>query len=146
MTFIPQPVTIKNAEFFVEGEKRLGQYTIFILQHSSGGWMPAVMAMDGLVTNYRLMLRPTRKKYTPATLPGHYIKHVELTTRGSYHCVMLVLITGHELYLMPGTGKLDDLYDDLCTMKVPRPKFAFDDTVARRDIERLINFFRDAVP
>ena len=129
----------------MEDEKRLGQYTIFILQHGSSGWLPAVMAMDGLVTNYRLMLRPTRKKYQPATLPGHYIKHVELTRRGGYHCVQLVLITGHELYLMPGTGKMEDLYDDLSVMKVPRPKFAFDDSVARRDIERLINFFRDPV-
>jgi len=135
-------MVIYEADFFVDGEKRLGQYTVFIVERSGDNWLPAVMALDALVTNFRLMLRPTRKKYAPAILPGHYIRGVEMTVRGRIHCVMLQLITGHELFLTPSTGKIEHFHEDLCAMKVPRRRFHADDSVARADIERLINYFR----
>lgn len=133
---------IKDVDFLVEGEKAIGEYSVFILQRvGEDSWQPAVMALDALVTNFRLLLRPMKKKYAPATLPSHYIRYISLIEKGRNHCVALTLITGHEFYLVNGTGKLNELYEDLNIMKVPRPKFHFDDTVARNDIERLISFF-----
>lgn len=133
---------IEENEIFVAGERRLGRYTVVLLnQTSSGRWIPSVMQLDSIVTNYRLLLRPFRKKYLPASLPAEYIKSTEMTTQGKYHCIKIVLITNHILYIMLGTGKLDDLRDDLNTMKSPAPKFHFDEKVARKDIERLITFF-----
>lgn len=135
-------MAIQEAEFFVDGEKRLGQYTLFIVERSGDNWLAAVMALDAIVTNFRLVLRPTRKKYAPAMLPGHYIRHVEMTRRGRMHCVALQLITGHTLLLTPATGHIENFYDDLCAMKAPRPRFHADDSIARADIERLIHYFR----
>jgi hypothetical protein len=133
---------IEEKEIFVDGERALGRYTVVLLnQTENGHWMPAIMQLDGMVTNYRLLLRPFRKKYLPASLPAHYIKSATLTTQEKYHCIEVRLITDHMLYLMLSTGKLDDLYDDLSAMKSPPPKFQFDDTVAKHDIERLITFF-----
>lgn len=103
--------------------------------------MPAVMQLDALISNYRLMLRPFRKKYLPATLPASYVQDVSLTQRGNHHCVGLELVTGDFLFLLSATGQLEDLYDDLKAMKVPPPRFKWDDKVAREDIERLITFF-----
>lgn len=138
---------IKEEDVFVDGEKRLGRYTVVILKDTRHGWRPAMMHLDCMVTNYRIMLRPFRKKYAPASLPARYVSVIELTKRGRYNCVRLQLITGHELYLMLGTGHLEDLEEDLQTMKIRRPRFQFDDRVARRDIERLITFFgREILP
>lgn len=137
-------MTIREEAYFVEGEKRLGQYMAFlVVPDAAGDWNPAVMSLDAMVTNFRLLLRPSRKKYTPATLPNHYVRHVEMAVKGRHHCVAINLITGHELYITLGTGKVDDIYSDLRAMTAPRPKFAFDENVARRDIERLVSFFRD---
>jgi hypothetical protein len=70
-----------------------------------------------------------------------------MAVRGHHHCVELHLITNHFLCAMLSTGKLADLYDDLRAMKQPPPRFAFDDKVARKDIERLITFFgREPLP
>jgi len=135
-------MAILEADFFVDGEKKLGQYTVFIVERNGDSWTAAVMALDAVVTNFRLMLRPSRKKYSPAMLPGHYIRHIEMTTRGRIHCISLQLITEHNLFLTPATGKIEYLYEDLCVMKVPRPRFHSDDSIARADIERLVNYFR----
>ena len=98
----------------VEGERRLGRYTVVLLQQMNNGvWQPAIMQLDASVTNYRLLLRPFRKKYTPACLPSHYIKNIELTTKGKYHSVEIRLITNHFICMMLSTGKLDDLFHDL---------------------------------
>lgn len=127
---------------WLDDERTLGRYTVVILhQTNKGHWSPSVMQLDTTVTNFRLVLRPFRKKYHPATIPSRYIKHVELTQAGRYNCVVLKLITGNLLYLMLSTGKLDDLRDDLNAMTTPPPRFQFDETVAKRDIERLITFF-----
>ncbi|MEO1289108.1 MAG: hypothetical protein AAFV93_15195 [Chloroflexota bacterium] len=133
---------INEKEIFVEDERLLGRYTVVLLnKHNSGNWMPAVMQLDAVVTNYRLLLRPFRKKYRPASLPARYIRTADLVTRGKYHCIALTLSTDHQLHVMLSTGKLDDLHDDLSAMKSPPPKFQFDDSVAKNDIERLITFF-----
>ena len=139
---------IDDKAMLVEGERRLGRYTVVLLQQSNNGkWQPSIMQLDAVVTNYRLLLRPFRKKYTPACLPSHYIKKVELTVKGNHHCVEVRLITNHFLCVMLSTGKLDDLYHDLSAMKQPPPRYAFDDKVARKDIERLITFFgREPMP
>jgi hypothetical protein len=132
----------------IEGERRLGRYTVVLLQQTNNDkWQPSVMQLDATVTNYRLLLRPFRKKYAPACLPSHYIKSVEMTVKGHHHCVELHLITNHYICAMLSTGKLDDLYHDLSAMKQPPPRFAFDDKIARKDIERLITFFgREPLP
>lgn len=133
---------IEVNDLFVEGENLIGRYTIVLLNQSrSGDWLPAIMQLDAIVTNYRLLLRPFRKKYAPASLPATYIAHSELTTQGKYHCVKLMLSTKDVLYMMLSTGKLDNLRDDLHAMKSPPTKFQFDDKVAKKDIERLITFF-----
>lgn len=130
----------------VAGERRLGQYTVELLrQNADGEWSPAMMILDALVTNYRLMLRPHRRKLAPATLPAQYIKDVHLVLRGKYHSLELSLSTGHLLALILSTGHLDHLYDDLRAMKVPQPRFQFDDTIAQQDIERLISYFSQDV-
>jgi len=134
-------MVVYEAKSFVDGEKRLGQYTVFIVERSGDDWLHAVMVLDTMITNFRLMLRPTRKKYAPAMLPGHYIHHVEMTTRGRIHCVMLQLISGHDLFLSPSTGKIEHFYNDLCAMKIQRPQWN-DENVTRIDIERMINHFR----
>lgn len=132
---------IEDKDIFVEGERRLGRYTVVILRQSGERWMPAMLQLDATVTNFRLLLRPHRKKYQPASLPQQYITTIEKALKDRYHCIELALTTGHLLYLMLSTGRPDDFYDDLHTMKTPRPNFQFDDTIAKQDIERLITFF-----
>lgn len=134
---------IREEDIFVQGERRLGRYTVVILQyHEASGWMPSVMQLNTLISNYRIVLAPFKRKYAPATLPSHYIRSVELTKQGHYNCVGLTLITGDVLYLMLGTGNLLDLYDDLRVMKTPPPKYKFDESVARHDIQRLIDYLK----
>lgn len=133
---------IDEKDVLVEGERRLGRYTTVIMQHTQqGGWSPSVMQLDSLVSNYRLFLRPFRKKYVPATIPSHYIQRVLMTQVGRYHAVALELMTSHFLYIITSTGRLEDFYDDLRAMKAPPPRVRFDDRVARADIVRLITFF-----
>lgn len=125
----------------VEGERILGRYTVNVLRESSGTWSSTMIPLDATITNYRMMLRPHKKKYEPATLPGRYVRSVQMTRKGAYHCVEVLFVTNQFLYLILSTGKLDNFYEDLAAMKSPPPKFKFDDTVAQRDIERLISFF-----
>jgi len=133
---------IEENKLFVDGERTIGRYTIVLLnQLGNGRWQPAMLQLDAVVTNYRLLLRPFRKKYSPASLPSRYVRNATLTTQDKYHCVELRLITDHVIYMMLSTGKLDDLYDDLKAMKSPPVKFQIDDSLARNDIERLITFF-----
>jgi len=132
---------IDEKDLLVEGEEILGRYTIVLLQEASNGaWLPSVMQLDAMITNYRLLLRPFRKKYDPASLPAHYITRIDMTVRDKYHVVELQLVTKHFLCLMLSTGKLNDLYRDVCAMKRPT-RFVFDDKLARADIERLITYF-----
>lgn len=134
-----------SEDIFIEGERKLGRYTIVILQPlDDGAWRPATMQLHGLITNYRIILQPFKKKYTPATLPSHYIRAVEIAQQGGHNCIELTLITNDKLYLMLGTGNLDDVLYDLRTMKAPPPKYKFDDNVAKTSIERLITYLKKA--
>jgi hypothetical protein len=134
---------IREEDIFIEGERRLGRYTVVILQRlDADNWVPSVMQLNTLISNYRIVLQPFKRKYAPATLPAHYIRSVELTKTGNYNCVGITLMTDDVLYLMLGTGNLLDLYDDLRVMKTPPPKYKFDESVARTDIKRLIDFLR----
>jgi hypothetical protein len=125
----------------IEGERILGRYTVNVLRESAGTWSSTMMPMDATITNYRLMLRPHKKKYEPATLPGTLVRSAHMTHKGAFHCVEVLFVTNHFLYLILSTGKLDNFCEDLAAMKSPPPKFRFDDSVAQHDIERLINFF-----
>lgn len=132
-------------DMLVEGERTLGRYTVVILRHdpNQGRWSPSLMQLDTTVTNYRLLLRPFRKKYQPASIPQHYIHEIELAQVDHYHCVMMQLITKHFLYLMLATGKLDDLYNHLRAMTSPLSHLKFVENIPRQDIERLIRFFKE---
>ncbi|MCS6834961.1 MAG: hypothetical protein NZ750_02960 [Anaerolineae bacterium] len=133
---------IDEKDFLVEGERRLGRYTTVIMQQTQhGSWTPSVMQLDSLVSNYRLFLRPFRRKYVPATIPAHYVHRVLMTKLERYRVVALELLTSHYLYMMTSTGRLEDFYDDLRAMKAPPPRVRFDERVARADIVRLITFF-----
>lgn len=138
---------IEDKDVFVEGERRLGRYTVVILRQSGEHWEPSMLQLDATVTNFRLLLRPHRKKYKPASLPEQYITAIEKMLKGRYHCIEVQLSTKHVLYLMLSTGRLDNFYDDLHAMKAPRPHFQFDDNIAKQDIDRLITFFgREPLP
>lgn len=131
---------------FIEGEKKLGRYTVSLLQNTDAGWLPSVLQLDTTITNYRLILRPFKRRYAPASIPAPYISAIEMTQFAERHVIALKFRTGGTIYLMMSSGKLNDLYDDLSAMKAPIPRFKWDANVARADIERLINFFgRDAL-
>ncbi len=126
----------------LSGERKLGRYTVVLLQKNSNLlYTPSVIQLDTTITNYRLHLRPMHRRYTPATLPSRLVRRVELTQKGGYHCVQLTFVTQDRLYLILATGKLEDFYDDLNAMKVPPPRFSFDEEAARDNIQRLIQFF-----
>lgn len=132
---------IDETAILIDGEKRIGRYTVVLLtQTKRGTWLPSHMQLDTLVTNYRLMLRPFRKKYAPASLPAKYIASIEITLQDKSHCIDVTFVTQQKIYLMLSTGKLDHLYRDLCTMQSPQ-RYIFDDTIAKHDIERLITYF-----
>ena len=131
---------------FVEGEKQLGRYTVSLLQNTDVGWLPSVLQLDATITNYRLLLRPFRRKYQPASIPQHYLKDVHMTQFAGHHVIQLDFKPSGAIYLVMSSGKLDNLYEDLLAMKAPIPKFSWDANVARNDIQRLINYFgRDAL-
>ena len=127
----------------IDGEKLLGHYTVVVLEQMAHGWQPTVMPLSAVVTNYRLVLKPYKKKYDPATLPSHFIKRVELTKRGRLNCIELRFRSMQSLFLMLSTGKLDDLYHDLSAMITPPPRFHFDEKVAQEDIKRLVSFLEN---
>lgn len=128
-----------------EGERTLGRYTVVLLrQTSQRRWEPSMLQVTATITNFRLNLHPIRKKYSRATLPCNYIQSVEQTRANGYNCVRLTLRTGQYLYLMLSTGQLTHLYEDLCAMTAPPPRFQFDARIPSDSIYRLIEFF-DAV-
>jgi len=135
---------IDESEFFIEGERRLGRYTVVLLQQTSSGWTPSVMQLDAIVTNYRLLLRPFRKKFTPASIPGQYITRLQQIEKDRKHVIALELLHEHAIYIMMSSGQLRDLLDDLSTMKLPVPQFTWDEDTARTNVSRLIEFFRGA--
>jgi hypothetical protein len=105
-----------------------------------------MMQLSATVTRYRLLLQPSpfRKRYRPACLPATHIKNVQMVKRGGYHTVAITMPTNHILYLIMSTGKLEDLYNRLASIRLPQ-RVQFDERVARQDIERLIGYFAGSV-
>ena len=134
-------MSIKTSEIFVENERQLGRYSVEILMPTGGGWQPAVMPLEALVSNFRLLLKPFRKKYSHASIPSSYLTKVYENKLSNYLCVSLHLKTGHEIHLGTVSRYLPNLLEDLRAMRTPPPKFQFDESVARADIERLISYF-----
>ena len=66
-------MAINVKEVLVDGEEVLGRFQVEILAPGNHGWSPAVMAIEALVTNYRLLLKPFKKKYEHASIPNYYI-------------------------------------------------------------------------
>lgn len=131
-----------ESTLLLDDERVLGRYTAVILRQSSAGtWQLEMMQLNATVTIYRLLLRPLRKKYAPATIPAHYFRALTLTERDGHRCVQMTLITGHVLHMKTATGSTDEFFNYLLALKLPRPRVHFDDQVARRDIERLVQFF-----
>ena len=59
-------MVIEENEVFVDGERRLGRYTVVLLNKTNNGrWMPSIMQLDSMVTNYRLLLRSISQKISP---------------------------------------------------------------------------------
>jgi hypothetical protein len=126
----------------LKGERILGRYTVVLLQRNSDGiYSPAVVQLDTTLTNYRIYLRPMHRRYAPAVLPSRLMRRVDLVQKGGYHCVQITFVSGDCLYLILATGKLEDFYDDLNAMRLPPPRFKYDEAAARVHIERLIAFF-----
>lgn len=133
---------MSNQVVIPQDEKTLGRYSVSILRPlANDRWQPDTMMLNATITNYRLLLRPLRKKYAPASLPGRYIQTVAFTRHSNYHCVGLCLLTDDYFALMMATGRLDHLHRDLAQMIAKPANYKIDDQIARDDIERLINFF-----
>lgn len=129
----------------VDGERILGRYTLVLLEHTAHGWAPSMLQLNSMVTNYRLVMKPFRRRYAPASIPRSYIREIDLVARGHHQSVMLRLREGSPLFFVLATGHLENLYDDLCAMRLPPPRFRFDESVARADIERLIAYFKQGM-
>jgi len=131
----------------IDGETILGQYMVAVLQRfPDGTWEPGMLQLSAIVTRYRLLLRPSpaRKRYRPACLPATHIQAVQITKRGGFHTLAITLLTGHVLFLIMSTGKLDDFHRHLASIRMPQ-RVQFDERVARADIERLIQYFAGSV-
>jgi hypothetical protein len=131
---------------FIDEEHAVERCTAVLLQDTAEGWAPSVMQLDCVATNYRLLLRPHRKKYAPASLPARYIQGIYMMQRGIHKCIALLLVTDHWLYITVATGDPNKLYKSLLAMRTP-PRYRFNGAIARQDIERLITFFgREPLP
>lgn len=134
-------MSINVEEVLVEGETTLGRYQVEILAPDNNGWSPAVMAIEALVSNYRLLLKPFRKKYEHASIPNYYISSVDENVIDNHPCISISIKTGHVFHLVIPRRHRKSLYNDLIKMRVPKPKFKMDENVARNDIQRLVKFF-----
>lgn len=130
----------------VEGEGVLGRYQVEILAPSTDGWAPAVMAIEALVTNYRLLLKPFKKKYEHASIPNYFVSSVDEDKLSGFPCISICIKTGHSFHLVIPRRHKKALYDNLLKMHIPKPKFKMDENVARNDIHRLVTFFERWLP
>ena len=135
-------MSINVSEVLTEGEEVFGRFQVEILvPGAQGGWAPAVMAIEALITNYRLLLKPFRKKYDHASIPNYYITVVEENVLDDHPCISIGIKTGHTFHLVLPRRHKKALFDALLRMRVPKPKFKMDENVARNDIQRLVLFF-----
>lgn len=133
----------EDSHSLIDGETILGQYMVAALQRfPDGSWEPGMLQLSATVTRYRLLLQPSpaRRRYRPACLPAYHIRDAKITRRGGYHTVAITLATGHVLFLTVSTGKLEDLHENLTTIRMAQ-RVQFDERVERSDIERLIGYF-----
>jgi len=137
---------IDENKIFVEDEKRLGMYTVQILRRTNRGWSPDILQMQALVTNFRLLIKPFHRKYTPASIPSSYIKKVDNREIERHRTVCLTLETGHELYIILNPRHVDNLTEDLRAMIAPPLPFQFDDSIAKEHIAKMISFFGGISP
>lgn len=135
-------MSIDVSTVLTQDEKIFGRYQIEILvPGAQGGWSPAVMAIEALVTNYRLLLKPFRKKYDHASIPNYYITVIEETELDSFSAISIGIKTGHTFHIVLPRRHKRALYENLIKMRVPKPKFKMDESVALADIQRLVAFF-----
>jgi len=135
-------VSIDVSTVLTENESILGRYQIEILVPlAQGGWSPAVMAIEAMVTNYRLLLKPFRKKYDHASIPNYFITSIEETEIDSHSAISIGIKTGHQFHIVLPRRHKKALYNNLIRMRVPKPKFKMDENVALNDIQRLVAFF-----
>ena len=130
-----------EAELFVEGERKLGLYTVRIARYRTTGWSPTIPPLEMMVTNRRLFLRPeVRKKYPPASIPRSYIKSVREVDLDAMHGLAISLTTGHNIYIYIDKENADRIVEDIEAMKLPPPNFQFDAKIVESDIQRIIDF------
>ena len=139
-------MAIDIQKVLVEDEDVLGRFQVEILAPSTDGWAPAVMAIEALVTNYRLLLKPFKKKYQHASIPNYFITSVDEAKLSNFPCLTICIKTGHSFHLVVPRRHKKKLYDSLLKMHIPKPKFKMDETVARNDIQRLVSFFERWMP
>jgi hypothetical protein len=127
-------------------EKTLGRYTVDILRSADDDlWRPAMMQLDATVTTHRLLLRPFRRRYRPASLPATYFQRASIQQRGTYHCLSLCLKddspgTLQVLNLLVSTGRLSDFHRDVKAMLNPpgHRRYQLPPDVRPQHVRRLI--------
>ena len=139
-------MAIDVQKVLVEDEVVLGRFQVEILAPSENGWAPAVMAIEALVTNYRILLKPFKKKYDHASIPNYFITSIDENELDGFRCISICIKTGHSFHLVIPRRHKKLLYDSLLKMHIPKPKFKMDETVARNDIQRLVRFFERWLP
>jgi len=132
---------LNEAEIFVDGEIKLGQYQVAVVRYTPTGWVPTVPPLNALVTNYRLILHPqTRRPYPPASIPNTYITKVSDVELGQRPAVKICLRTGHRIYLHTSWSESNDLAETMMTMLTSPIGNAYKMHPAQRDLNRLIRF------
>ena len=128
-------------DMLIEDERKLGQYNVELPTiASTGDWTLVTMPMIAYITNFRLILKPNRKRFEPASIPGYYIKSIDTLELGRFDCVVLTLKTNHKLNLFFGTQWIDEVVTQLEVMHLPPPKYQLDRKIPHTDISRLIEF------
>jgi hypothetical protein len=132
---------LNEAEIFVEGEIKLGQYQVAIVRYTTTGWVPTVPPLNAYVTNYRLILHPqTRRPYPPASIPNTYITQVSDIELAQRPAVKICLKTGHRIYLHTTWSESDNLTETMMRMLTSPIGNSFELKPAQRDLNRLIRF------
>lgn len=86
-------------DFLIEGEKIVGRYQAEIARWSNERFISTVPALYAYVTNYRFVLQPqTRKRYTPASIPGRWIDQVH-PLNAPRRGISLEFKDGYKIYL-----------------------------------------------
>src|SRR5687768_356859 len=110
------------AELLVEGEQSLGQYNVEIARWSNDKWVSTVPPLYAMITNRRLILQPqTRKRYTPASIPGKYITDI-YRLESERKVVSISLKTGYQINMFISLGKGDIFIEKLSSIALLIPQ------------------------